>query len=426
VHVASPPPERAVLVVSIDGLGRDYLDDTAHALPTLKSLAESGVVARSLVSVWPSSTYPAHATMVTGVSPARHGIVNNVVFDPLGRNDGGWYWYATDIHAGTLWDVAASAHIDVANVTWPVTVRAPIRWNLPQFWKTKRADDETLVCAFATPGLCDELRQAGVAVPGEHRSDRERAAAATFLLRTKRPRLTFVYLTDLDSVQHQYGPGAPRVWETLERTDALLAAILRAAREALPHLAVVLVSDHGFLRIDREVRPNVALRRAGLLQTVGEGVEMRVSSYRAVTWRAGGSAAIMGSSAVKTEVRAVFDDLASAPENGIASVLDGVVVESEGGFPGALVVLQAADGVTFSERVDDPLVAPTRYKGGHGHAPTRREMNASLILEGDGVRAGAALGDVAMVDVAPTIAALLGVHLDGIEGRPLTQALVAR
>jgi predicted AlkP superfamily pyrophosphatase or phosphodiesterase len=76
--------ERAVLVVSIDGLRRDYLDgvaDPARPFPTLRRLMNEGVVARSLRSVWPSVTYPAHTTMVTGVSPARHAIVNNVVFD---------------------------------------------------------------------------------------------------------------------------------------------------------------------------------------------------------------------------------------------------------------------------------------------------------------------------------------------------------
>ncbi len=415
--------ERSVLVVSIDGLRREALDDAALSIPTLRKLAAEGAMARSLASVWPSSTYPAHTTMVTGLPPARHGIVNNLVFDPLGESAGAWFWYARDIRVATLWDVAREANLDVANVTWPVTVGANIRWNVPQYWRTKTAEDEKLICALSTPGLCDELRAAGVRVPGEHLSDRERALAAAFLVRTKKPRLTFAYLTDLDSTQHEHGPLSPHAKATLERTDGLLSTLVTAATESLPRVAIVVVSDHGFVSVDREVRPNVALRRAGLLDVKNEGREVRVLGYRAYSWRAGGSAAIMGDPSVKAQVRALFEELAQKPENGIAEVLDGAAVEREGGFPGALVVLQASEGVIFNERVEEPMVAATKYKGGHGHAPKRAGLAAALVLAGHGVRKGAELGDVAMVDVAPTIAALLGIAIPSAGGRPLKEIL---
>lgn len=413
---------RSVLVVSIDGLRDDYLRDTTHALPILRGLATQGAMARSLVSVWPSVTYPAHATLVTGVTPARHGIANNVVFDPFGKNDGGWFWYARDLRAETLWDSARRAGVDVANVTWPVTVGADIRWNLPQYWRAKNVEDEKLLCQLSTPGLCDELHAAGLQVPGEHRPDRDRALAASFLIRTKKPRLSFVYLPDLDTVEHEHGPGSPDAWATLERTDALLGNLVTDARASLPHLAIVIVSDHGFVSVEKEVRPNVALRAAGLL----ESKDAKVVNYRAVTWRAGGSAAIMGEASSKAQVKSLFEGLAAQPENGIAEVIDGSLVEKQGGFPGALVVLQAAPGFVFSERSDEPLVAPTKSKGTHGHSPTRAQMGCTLVMAGDGIRPGVALGDVAMEDVAPTVATLLHLPLPGAMGKPLQAALVDR
>lgn len=413
---------RSVLVVSVDGLRDDYLRDTEHALPTLRGLAAEGSVARSLVSVWPSVTYPAHATLVTGVAPARHGIVNNVVFDPFGKNDGGWFWYARDLRADTLWDSARRSGIDVANVTWPVTVGADIRWNLPQYWRAKNAEDEKLLCQLSTPGLCDELRAAGLQVPGEHRPDRDRALAASFLLRAKKPRLSFLYLPDLDTVEHEHGPGSPEAWATLEKTDALLGDLFTEARASLPHLAIVIVSDHGFVSVEREVRPNVALRLSGLL----ESKDGKVANYRAVTWRAGGSAAIMGEASTKAQVRSIFDGLAAHPENGIAEVIDGSLVEKQGGFPGALVVLQAAPGFVFSERSDEPLIAPSKSRGTHGHSPTHAQMGCTLVMAGDGIRSGVVLGDVAMEDVAPTIATLLHLPLPGATGKPLQPALLDR
>jgi predicted AlkP superfamily pyrophosphatase or phosphodiesterase len=419
-----------VLVVSIDGLRRDYLDDHDHALPTLRRLEAEGVVARSLRSVWPTVTYPAHTTLVTGVVPAKHGIVNNVVFDPFEKNEGGWYWYASDIRVPTIWDAAARAGIDVVNVAWPVTVGANIRTNVPQIWRAHTDEDDKLLAALTSP---DALRDLGNAVPADHRSDAERAYAAAALIASKRPRLALVYLTDLDTAQHAAGPRSPKAWSTLEATDRLLADVLGAAQAASSRLAVVLVSDHGFSAVDRDVRPNVALHDAGMLSVGIPRDESRrdasnVLAYEAIAWKAGGSAAIMGnggrrSEALKARVLAVFRRLATDPESGIGRVLDGEEVERQGGFPGALCVLEAASGATFSERTDPPMVVPSRYRGAHGYDPTKPEMAASLVLWGDGVRRGATLGDVPMIDVAPTIAALLGVPLPTADGHALSAAL---
>jgi predicted AlkP superfamily pyrophosphatase or phosphodiesterase len=430
---AAPPPRspatRALLVISIDGLRHDYLDDTTHAIPNLRRLRAEGASARTMRGVWPTVTYPAHTTLVTGVTPARHGIVNNVVFDPFEKNEGGWYWYAAELRVPTLWDVATAAGIDVANATWPVTVGARIRYNVPQYWRARNPEDEQLLKELGTPGLYAEVARAAPG-PGEHRSDRARVDAALYLLRNKRPGLTLVYLADLDTVQHDRGPMSPEMWRVLERTDGFVGELVSAAAKEQPRLAVAIVSDHGFVPVDTDVRPNVALRREGILQAVTRSKDGRtedvLSAYEAVTWKAGGSAAIMGRNRrdepTASRVKALFQALAADPANRIASVIDGERVEREGGFPGALVVLQAAPGALFSERFDPPMVAPSHYRGMHGYSPDVPEMGSGFVLWGDGIRA-ADLGEVAMIDVAPTLATLIGVSLPEAEGKPLTSAL---
>jgi hypothetical protein len=129
------------------------------------------------------------------------------------------------------------------------------------------------------------------------------------------------------------------------------------------------------------------------------------------------------SEALRTRVLGLFRRVASDPANGIARVLDGREVEEQGGFPGAIAVLEAANGAVFSERTDPPMVVPSKYRGTHGYDPARPEMAAALVLWGDGVRRGAPLGDVPMIDVAPTIAALLDVPLPTAEGHALSAAL---
>ena len=94
-----------VLMISIDGLrAADVLDASNRGLhlPALQRLAHEGVYASGVRDALPSVTYPNHTTLVTGVWPARHGIASNTVFDPLHKNAGGWYWYASDIQVPTL------------------------------------------------------------------------------------------------------------------------------------------------------------------------------------------------------------------------------------------------------------------------------------------------------------------------------------
>src|SRR5512138_2767191 len=100
-------------VISIDGLHPDYVthaDEYHLKIPALRTFMREGSYARGVVGVVPTITYPSHTTLMTGVAPAIHGIHSNTTFDPLGRNAEGWYWYAEDIKAQTLWAAAAQAH----------------------------------------------------------------------------------------------------------------------------------------------------------------------------------------------------------------------------------------------------------------------------------------------------------------------------
>ena len=90
------------------------LNPDRHGLkiPNLRRLVAEGAYATGVKGVLPTVTYPSHTTMITGVSPAKHGILANTPFDPFGKNLDGWYWYAEDIKAETLWDVLRKCRHD--------------------------------------------------------------------------------------------------------------------------------------------------------------------------------------------------------------------------------------------------------------------------------------------------------------------------
>ena len=113
----------------------------------------------------PTLTYPSHVTLLTGVTPATHGVTGNLTFDPYNTNQYGWDWYASDIKVPTLWDAAHAAGLSTANVHWPVSVGAPVDWNLPQIWRTGSPDDRKLLAALATPGLLPRWRKTSARMP---------------------------------------------------------------------------------------------------------------------------------------------------------------------------------------------------------------------------------------------------------------------
>ncbi len=421
----APPP---VILISIDGLRPDYLleaDRYGLRIPNLRRLLAEGAHASAVTGVLPTVTYPSHATMVTGVSPARHGILANNPFDPLGRNLDGWSWYAEDFRVPTLWDAAAEAGMVTSSVDWPVTVGARISYNIVQYWRTEGADapdDAKLKRALSTPGLLGEAERVLAPYPaGEAYTladDRRRAAFNVYLIDRKRPRLHFCYFGSLDEEEHASGPGSPDSLATLEALDRLVGGVRSAAERVGGGRAVIAVaSDHGFTRTTRELRLNEALRAAGLILLDQGG---KVTGWKAFAWSAG---AVMlqdpQDTASREEVARILKGLEALPDSPIQRVLSGAEIEKAGGFPGAAFVVGVSPDVRLSSRMEGPVIAPALPRGSHGHLPENASMDAAFVIAGPGVPAGRDLGRIDLRDIAPTLAGRLGLPLPGAEGRDL-------
>jgi hypothetical protein len=267
-----------VLLISLDGLRPDDVTQATSRglkLPALAALMREGAYAEGVTGVLPTLTYPSHTTLVTGVAPAVHGIANNLTFDPLNRNQQGWYWYAADIRVPTLWQAAHAAGLRTANVHWPVTVGAAgIDDNLPQIWRTGMDDDRKLLGALATPGLLPGLEQKlgryADGIDETVEGDAVRVRFAEALLAGDKPGFMTVYLAGIDHEEHHSGPGSAAANATIERTDALVGELIAAARAAMPDVTIAVVSDHGFLPVATDVNLFAPFIAAGLV-TLGRG-----------------------------------------------------------------------------------------------------------------------------------------------------------
>jgi predicted AlkP superfamily pyrophosphatase or phosphodiesterase len=424
-RAAGPP---MVMLISVDGLKPEaILEAQSHGLkvPNLQAFMRDGIYARGVRGVLPTVTYPSHTTLLTGASPAKHGIYSNTTFDPLLRNDKGWYWYAEDIKMPTLWDAAAAAQLKTASIYWPVSVGANITFNLPQIWRTGTADDLKLQRALSTPGLEQELSAKLGPYPGGMEEtvaeDEIRARFAIRLLELKRPSFYTVYLTGLDTEQHASGPFSGKSNETLERLDAIIGSLRAAAERVSPGRATIcVVSDHGFAAVEHDVNLYAAFKDAGLF-TIDQ--DRKVTDWKAVPWPAGGSAAVMlanpADESVRAKVAALLDKLKSDPANGIESILTQDEIRQGGGFPGASYLIALRIGYEVGYGMSLPLVTKPSNLGMHGYLPEHPEMRSSFFMVGPQVPKGRSVGEIDMRQIAPTIAGILHIQLAGAELKPV-------
>jgi predicted AlkP superfamily pyrophosphatase or phosphodiesterase len=420
----TPPTAPLVMLISVDGLKPEaVLEASAHALkvPHLRAFMTDGTYATRVRGVLPTLTYPSHTTLITGASPAHHGIYDNTTFDPLARNERGWYWYAEDIKVPTLWDAAAAAHLRTASVYWPVSVGANITYNLPQIWRTGTDDDLKLQRALTTPGLEQELSAELGRYPGGMEEtvaeDKTRTRFAIRLLQKKHPALMTVYLSGLDTEEHLSGPFSQKSNQVLESIDSMVGDLRAAAEKAAPGRATVcVVSDHGFAAIQHDVNLYAAFRQAGFITVNQDG---KISDWKAVPWAAGGSAAVMladpKDDALRAKVKEFLDTLARDPANGIERIVSPDELKRDGGFPGAAFVIALQVGYETAYSLSPPLITPPANLGMHGYLPERAEMRSTFLIAGPGIAKGRELSEIDMRQIAPTLAAVLHLHLAGAE-----------
>lgn len=416
-----------VLLISIDGLRpADVLEADARGLkvPNLRRFLAEGSYATGVVGVLPTLTYPSHTTLITGTAPARHGIVNNTTYDPLQINRGGWYWYASDDKARTLWEAAHDAGLTTANVHWPVSVAAKnVTWNLPQIWVTGHPDDRKLVEALSTPGLTAELEAAAGTPYADGKAedlpaDVIRARFGVAMIEAHQPGFMTAYLTALDHTQHETGPGSAESHAALETIDGLVGTLVAAEMKAHPDAVIALVSDHGFAPVDTVINLYRPFIDAGLVTLDAAG---KITAAEATPWASGGSFAIRlarpDDAALKAKVGAVLAKLAADPATRIERVIEAPAIAAAGANPEASFYVNLKLGAVAGPFVNGalPLAFPSPVKGMHGYFPAAPEMRSTFMVMGKGVAKARNLGEIDMRAIAPSLAKVMGAALPGAE-----------
>ncbi len=372
-NVVAEPSSRApstVILVSLDGTRPVDLE----SLPTLSDLAQRGLFAERMTPVFPSNTFPNHVSLVTGVQPQKHGIVNNSFRDPARgvfrkRDIPSW------IEVEPLWSLlqregiaSASYHWVGSEGPWPGG-GGPLYWKpfdsrIPEMTKVEQALDWLQI---------EESCQ--------------------------RPRFVTMWFHGADHPGHVHGPGSKEVKRSLREQDRAIARLWDGLSKAglRDSTTLVFLSDHGMAAPTSSVDLATQLAEAG--------VEASVFG-------------IGGFATVNLEPPSVLNRakaLSAIREAGLRGYLREEVPASlavDHERFGDIVVLAPSSTAIVRPGVD--------LRGFHGYEPSDPAMAAFLVVLGPGVAAGQVLPRVRSIDVAPTVLALLGVEVPKwMEGKPI-------
>jgi predicted AlkP superfamily pyrophosphatase or phosphodiesterase len=416
-------PARHVVLISIDGMRpASYTSAGPAKIPTLRALASRGAWASGVVGVLPTVTYPSHTTMITGVPPAIHGIVNNTWLDPEARAAGAWYWYARDIKVPTLPGLIRASGMTAAAVSWPVTVGMDLDYNVPEHFRSRHPEALSLLRALSTPRHLIDGYESSLAGPMPWPpTDDQRTGLAAWIIRTFKPNFLMLHIFDNDSASHEYGPDSPEALAALERSDAQVGTLLEAVQAAglAERTDLVVVSDHGFVPLETQLQPNFAFKQDGLIQVNEAGV---ITAWDAYLQSSGGAGFVHlkrpDDAALLARVRGLLDAILADPENGVDRLWTREDLQSIGAAPEASFALTMKAGF-YMGTSHASLRQPTTGKGGHGFDPSMPALHASLILAGPDVARKGDLGVVRMTQIAPTLARWFGVRLVAGADQPL-------
>lgn len=420
--------DRHVILITMDGFPSYEYHDSRAPVPTMRKLAAEGVVASEGMRVAnPSITWPNHTTLATGVFPAKHSVLFNGLFVRNPDNGSGHIDPARDqselVAVPTIWDIAHKAGLTTAAIDWPCTCNSPaLDDSFPDV-----ADQIDHI----TPILKKELLDTGILPsasqftfsrmsPPQH--DQIWTAATCYVIKHRKPNLLLLHMLLTDTVQHQYGPQSTAAYTAIAVVDEQLAKILAAVDEAgiRDNTTIIVTADHGFERYNKVIHPAAILRKSGIsprrVQIVPEGGTAFVYFNDPAT-----------ASALAQEMPALFKD-----HEGVVDVI-APDRYSAMGWPMpdqnhhmANLVLAAKDGYSFGGSAGGEEIVtfpPFMAFGSHGYLNSNPKMNAVFIAAGRGIRKGAKLDTFQNTNVAPTIAKLLGLKMENIDGKPLDEIL---
>ncbi|MFL0196580.1 ectonucleotide pyrophosphatase/phosphodiesterase [Clostridium sp. WILCCON 0269] len=423
-------------IISLDGLSSldfEYISN----LPNFKSFLATASYCKNVYSVYPTLTYPAHVSIVTGKYPKNHGIINNTLLQP-NRKCPDWYWYRNEIKGDTFYDLAIENGMKVAALLWPVTARSKIQYNMPEIFANRLWQSQVIVSLLnGAPLFQYELnRKFGYLRDGIKQPNLDNFIHKSLLhtIKNKHVDLTLAHYSDLDSMRHKYGFNSEEATLALKRHDKRIGEIVQALKEKgiYEESTIIILGDHSSLDTNKVINLNVLLKDRGYIKVNAKG---KISDYKAITKSCDGCVYVYvknNDSKVLKEIRELIEDFNVVYE-GIEAIYSREEALELGADEQCSLMLEAKLPYYFQDKIYGELIEEIDKENlqgedgyklcNHGYSPFKPNYTTVFMASGKGIKKGVIIQQMNLVDEAPTIAKLLGLELKNTDGKVLEHLL---
>ncbi|MBX2964901.1 MAG: alkaline phosphatase family protein [Cyclobacteriaceae bacterium] len=360
-----------VILISFDGFRYDYT--SRFTLPNFNAFIKNGASAEGMIPSFPSKTFPNHYTLVTGLYPGHHGLVDNHFYDK--RLDLNYTMRNRDMvenpafYGGTpLWQLAQQQGLKSASCFWAGS-EAPVLGEFPTYYYSYNA------------GMPNTKRV-------------EQAMDWLKLPEKDRPNFISLYFSLVDSEGHNTGPNSEELKKTVLEADSLLGYLMNGLKKIKLPVNVILVSDHGMLELKQEEQTYITLSK--FVNLADTTVRVVVSGTQAHLYT--------------NNVDSLYNALKAVEEN--------FVVYRREDFPAnwnynhyragdVLMLANTGHYIQLNSRHFGRLQSPVF--GTHGYDPDAvTEMRGIFYANGPNIKKGATLPVFKNIHVYPFVAFLLG------------------
>lgn len=422
------------MIISFDAVGRQDLE-FLMTLPNFSSFLEGAALCGHVSSTYPSLTYPAHTSIITGRMPKNHGVINNTKLQPK-RERADWVYQRKYIKTTTLYDEAKKKGLRTAALLWPVVGQSRIRYAVPEVMVTRKWQNQILVNALNGPiayqldlnkrfgHLRDGIRQPAL--------DNFIQASALYTIEKYDPELFLLHLTDVDTNRHIYGVHHEKVNAALRRHDQRLGEILEKLEKTgnMEDTAVIILGDHYQKDARKIAYLNYFLQKEGLIQ-IKDG---KIKDWQAVAKTCDGSCYIYlnkgkrADGALQKQVRSMLEKLAEREDYGIGQIFSAEEAARLGADPECFLMIEAREGWVFlddweQESKDVREEKEHFVRGTHGYLPCGEEYQTFFAAKGCGIRPCTVDREIRLWDEGATIAVLMGLDLGKTDGQIIREIL---
>ena len=426
--------KRRIIIVSLDAVGKRDME-FMQTLPNFSRIVENGAFCDNVLSVYPSLTYPAHTSIVTGKLPNRHRIVANTKFQP-DRANPDWLYKEKYINGKTIVDVAREKGFKTAAFLWPVMAGAKIDYNIPEVMCTRKYHNQVVMCLLnGTPGYLLDVNKRfghirhGISQPA---LDDFVMECVHYTIDRHDPNVMLIHLTDVDTQRHNYGAEGPEVTEALKRHDERLGNLTKwlSDKHPMDNTTLIVLGDHCQIDAHTIVYLNKLFLDKGYLTVQG----YKITSYKAIAKTCDGSTYVyINPKCIDDEefldsLTDTLNEIKNDERLGVEEIYSNEEARDMGADECCFCMIEGKRGYYFLNEFDVLTEKVTDTKNHkmlaiHGCLNTKEENKTFFGACGKGIKKGVRIDSMRVWDEGPTIAKIMGGHLPAVDGEILTDIL---